>query len=414
MLLSEALRFQVHGWIDSHLRESELHFKYPGFGWIELPPGDGMHWLLAGISVFALLVAFGLLYRLAIAGLFLGFAYLFLLEQSNYLNQHYLLLVLALLLCFLPADRGLSLRSLRKGGCRFPTVPRWCIWTLRAQFEVILLWAGLVKLNPDWLGGQPLGLWLSAYESLPLLGETMASPLTALVASWAVILLHLVGAPLLLYRRTRLYAFGAYLVFHFLNSVLFEIGLFPWITIAGTLLFFEPDWPRQVWSRLGDQSDPAIPEMSRAPVFGSQPVLWVPIGIILVIQAVLPARGTLYPGRASWTGEGHWFAWTMKLDEKPCTSTFFVEEAGRSTAIDPAAYLTQRQLLVLGRHPDLILQFAHFLDQMNPGNTGVRARVRCSLNGRPPRDLVDPGIDLASEERSVRTYKWLLRLDTSR
>ena len=26
--------------------------------------------------------------------------------------------------------------------------------------------------------------------------------------------------------------------------------IFPWMTMAGTMMFFDPDWPRQVWRRM--------------------------------------------------------------------------------------------------------------------------------------------------------------------
>ena len=59
-----------------------------------------------------------------------------------------------------------------------------------------------------------------------------------------------IGAPLLLFRRTRVYAAIAYAGFHLSNHFLFEIGIFPWLTMAGTMMFFDPDWPRQVWRRM--------------------------------------------------------------------------------------------------------------------------------------------------------------------
>ena len=30
-----------------------------------------------------------------------------------------------------------------------------------------------------------------------------------------------------------------------MNHFLFNIGIFPWVAMAGTLLFLEPDWPRR-------------------------------------------------------------------------------------------------------------------------------------------------------------------------
>jgi hypothetical protein len=41
-------------------------------------------------------------------------------------------------------------------------VPYAAVFILRAQVEIMLIFAGLVKLTPDWLAGEPLGLWLRA------------------------------------------------------------------------------------------------------------------------------------------------------------------------------------------------------------------------------------------------------------
>jgi vitamin K-dependent gamma-carboxylase len=43
-----------------------------------------------------------------------------------------------------------------------------------------------------------------------------------------------------------------YFAFHLANHFLFNIGIFPWVAMAGTLMFLEPDWPRRAlgWLRL--------------------------------------------------------------------------------------------------------------------------------------------------------------------
>ncbi|MBI3800858.1 MAG: HTTM domain-containing protein, partial [Deltaproteobacteria bacterium] len=38
------------------------------------------------------------------------------------------------------------------------------------------------------------------------------------------------------------------LMFHFMNARLFAIGIFPWMMIAATAIFFVPDWPRRVFN----------------------------------------------------------------------------------------------------------------------------------------------------------------------
>ena len=129
---------------------------------------------------------------------------------------------------------------------RRATVPVLAVWTLRVQVEIVLIYAGLVKLNSDWLGLEPLGSWLAENSDFPLIGHLFPETWVAATAAYGTIALHLVGGPLLLWRPARIYVFAVYCAFHAMNHFLFHIGIFPWMTMAATLLFFDPDWPRQL------------------------------------------------------------------------------------------------------------------------------------------------------------------------
>jgi hypothetical protein len=416
LLAIEMGRFFLHGWIDSRLLAPTFLFKYPGFGWVAPPPGDGLYWVFAALGILSVMVAVGLFYRVAVVTLFLGFGYVFLLEQANYLNQYYLVLCVLALLCCMPAERAWSVDRWRRPPATATTVPRWNVWALRAQFEVVLVYAGLVKLNADWLAGQPLEIWLDVYADLPGIGEWLGSRQTALLASYGALALHLIGAPLLLWRPARLPVFLLYVAFHVANSMLFRIGLFPWITLAGTLLFFDPDWPRRLWSHLAAQpaGQPAVRSPARQVDESSWPRRLVVL--LLIAQILVPSRGLFYPGRASWTGEGQWFAWRMKLDEKACTARFLVhDDRGMRAAVAPESLLSPRQAAIMAKNPDLALQFAHFLRDRGIAAGGgptvrVTADVCCALNGRPAARLIDPAVDLASATRHPGRYDWVLPL----
>jgi vitamin K-dependent gamma-carboxylase len=418
-LLAETARFILHGWIREYYLAPGMLFKYYGFEWVEPWPGDGLYWHFGLMGLLAAMVALGLFYRIAIVGLLFAFGYVFLLEQANYLNHYYLLLTLALILCFLPAERGFSLDALRWRATG-AQVPRWSVWALRMQFELMLVYAGLVKLNGDWLQGEPLGLWLAARTDLPLVGPWLAAPGVAVVASYGVIALHLAGAPLLLWRRTRLAVFILYTAFHLCNTILFRIGIFPWITLAGTLIFFDPDWPRQLWKRLGDAEAPAAPAQVVPPSPAGMPpcaraLTFGCLAVFFVFQLLFPLRSLLYPGNVAWTGEGHRFSWRMKLDDRRATARFIVTDPqdGRHWEVNPADYLRPRQAQVMATQPDMILQFAHYLAGIWKQREGiedveVRTELMYSLNGRPPAPLVDPARDLSKVPRTLKHQDWIL------
>ena len=66
----------------------------------------------------------------------LGFSYVFLLDQANYLNHWYLICLLSFLLIFVPAHRALSVDAWLRPGLRSEQAPAWALWLLRAQMGV--------------------------------------------------------------------------------------------------------------------------------------------------------------------------------------------------------------------------------------------------------------------------------------
>ena len=170
------------------------------------------------------------------------FIYVFLLDQLLYLNHFYMIALFGLLLGCTDAHRCWSLdrRLGRIGGTT--KVPLWNLLILQFQVEVILIFAGLVKIEVDWLRGEPLRTWMLERPWSPLSSLFEVHWIT-LAAPVLIVLLHTVGAPLLLWSKTRLWVFLLYCAFHVTNAHLFNIGVFPWMTIAATTILFSPEWP---------------------------------------------------------------------------------------------------------------------------------------------------------------------------
>jgi len=233
IMLWECWRFWSKGWIERHYIAPEFFFKYYGFEWVHPWPGDGMYWHFAALAVLALLITLGVLYRAATVLFFLAFTYVFLLDQARYLNHFYLVILISVALMVIPAP---TLRA---------QTPAWAIWLFRLQFEVMYIYAGIVKVNADWLRLEPMGMWLARRDDFYLLGDLFQQDWVVAVASYGAILLHIIGAPLLLWKVTRGWVMVIYFAFHLMNHFMFNIGIFPWVAMAGTLIFLEPDWPRR-------------------------------------------------------------------------------------------------------------------------------------------------------------------------
>lgn len=417
----EVWRYFQHDWISRYWIVPPFHFTYYGFGWVQPWPGYGMYLHFVGLGVLALLILAGCFYRLSTILFFLGFTYVFLLEQARYLNHFYLICLLSLLLIFMPAHRSFSLDILRRPHLATPVVPAWTLWLLQFQIAIPYVYGGLAKLNSDWLQGEPMGMWLAARTDFPLIGPWFTEAWIVHLLSYGGLLLDLLVVPGLLWRRTRPFAFMAAAIFHLMNARLFSIGIFPWFMIAATALFFPPDWPRRL---LLPSSRPVLQDsqllVGRAkPLRSRQSLILILLGGYIALQLLVPFRHYLYPGNVSWTEEGHRFAWHMKLRSKRATAKFLVtENPGEDPVlVNPNTVLTDWQTRKMAARPDMILQFSHYLaeqwHQVNDTEAIVRANVSASLNGRPPQLLIDPAVDLAAQPRTLGPAAWIMPLRVS-
>jgi hypothetical protein len=406
------VRFFVHGWIDSLYRQPRLLFPYWGFEWVEPLPGRWLEAHFAIVGVLGVLFALGLGYRWVAPLLFVGFTWLELLDKTTYLNHYYLVSVLLLMMSFMPLGRGMSL----EGGRHDATVPRLCLWALRLQVGLVYFYAGAAKLGPDWLfAAQPLRLWLATRTDLPVVGAWLALPAAGYLASWFGAVFDLSAPFLLSWRRTRVAAFVAAVLFHFVTGWLFQLGVFPWLMVAGATLFFAPEWPARLFRAPQRPADPA----PQAPSPRLQRGLLALCACHFALQLALPLRSHLYPGNALWSEEGFRFAWKVMLIEKAGRAVFHVRDpaTGRRWEIAPQSRLTPLQAKMAATQPDMLLELAHRIadDFRAEGmaDVEVRAEVYVSFNGRASAPLVDPAVDLARERDGLLPKRWILPAPTS-
>jgi len=337
--------------------------------------------------VAALFITIGFLYRGAVAAFLLCFVYVELLDITYYLNHYYFVSLFTFLLLFVPANRYWSVDVWLRPGWKVTRVPAWMIRMFRAQLVLVYVFAGVSKLTADWmLHALPLRIWLPA-QGFPLW--------MAFVFSWCGALFDLSIGFLLLWRRTRVAAYVCVVIFHVVTGLLFKIGMFPYIMIAATLVFF--DW----------KAEPG-------PVWRPGKVLPVVLGVYFVLQVLLPLRFLLYPGKLLWTEEGYRCSWRVMLMEKGGTAFFYVADArtGRRWEVMNGQFLTPLQERMMDTQPDMILQYAHHLHDYY-GKKGIADPVvtvesYVTLNGNGSRLYIDSTVDLAKEKESFLPKKWIL------
>ena len=210
-------------------------------------------------------------------------------------------------------------------------------------------------------------------------------------AAWGVIALHVVGAPLLMWHRTRLAVFLIYCVFHCANAWFFNIGIFPWLTIVATTIFFAPDWPSALFGRAAPIRPAPAPLLPRAALLAM--AVWI------AVQIFLPVRGALFDSETRWSGDGHRFSWRMRIYDREAEGVFIVTDhrTGQFWEVDPEEFLSRRQAGTMMTRADLIHQFANHLARIwreRGHEVAVYAEICKSLNGRPCQYYIAPGTDL--------------------
>ncbi|WP_291910087.1 HTTM domain-containing protein [Chitinophaga sp. CB10] len=413
LMFGSLLRFVLRGWVDTLYIQPSFHFTYWGFEWVQPFSGTGMYVLFGVILLSTLLIAAGLFYRIAAIVFFLGFTYVELIDVTTYLNHYYFISLVAFLMIWLPANRRYAVDTVIWPGLRRDEVPAWTIGLLRFQLAIVYIYAGLAKINPDWLlQAEPMKTWLPARSHLPIVGPLMYQSWVAYVFSWFGCIYDCFIVFFLLNRRTRPWAYAVVVVFHVATAVFFPgIGMFPYVMIVATLIFFSGSFHERLLSLLpGYASAPN----GKVYTFVYPQALQTAVILYAIVQLLLPLRFLLYPDHLFWNEEGYRFSWRVMLMEKAGTAYFTVKEAGhgRATTINNADYLTPLQEKMMSTQPDMILKYAYHLrndfEQKGWKNPEVYAEIYVALNGQRSRLFIDSTVNLAAQPLSWRHYKWIL------
>jgi vitamin K-dependent gamma-carboxylase len=410
-------------------------FTYYGFEWVKpLPEPFFSLYFVVGF-LLGLAVAAGWRFRITAPLFALFFSYLYLLEKAHYLNHAYLFCWLVWLLPLTPAWREWSLDVRRRPSEWSPVAPAWTVFLFPALMGLVYFFGGIAKWNADWLlHAMPLKLWLARHAEMPILGPIWTKGITAYVMAWSGMLLDLSAPFLLLHKRLRWLALGFLVFFHATNHLIFNIGIFPYLSLVLTSMFFAPDWPKRFigwwvgegssggrwgWARAQVQrwrekwQARVAPHRDRpAAVRLIRVKLLLTAGaLLLAIHCYLPFRHWLFPGDVAWTEEGHRYGWRMMLRSKQGLGTYLVVDraTGQEEIIRPKDSLTRRQYQKLTTHPDMILQYAHHLRDERKAlgkEVSIYGRFRVRLNGRPRHQFIDPEVNLATTE-----WQWWGRKD---
>ncbi|MBX7226059.1 MAG: HTTM domain-containing protein [Chitinophagales bacterium] len=418
LMLGSTIRFYLKGWIEIQYIQPEFLFSF-----IEGMPRAGalgMYLLFFFLALSAFFIAIGFLFRLSSVTFFLIFTYIELLDKTNYLNHYYFVSLISFLLAISPAGKNSSIDNLIFKRPSTTYIPFFQSFVFKLMIGILYFYAGIAKINGDWLlHALPLKIWLQAKYHTPIIGNFLTTDFAAYFFSWAGCLFDITIFFFLLHRKTRISAWLALVFFHIFTSYLFPIGVFPYLMIGLTIIFFGADFHESIQRTMlsffphKKPTHPEIPvqHIEDSTTTKNQFLLSFYV-VFFTFQLIFPFRYLLYPGNLFWTEQGYRFSWRVMLMEKAGYATFWVHDGNKKIRVENDEYLTKTQIKMMSTQPDMMVQYAHHLKDIyrNKGilHPKITVEAYVALNGKGSQPYIDPEIDLSALENNWKNKNWIL------
>ncbi len=397
------------GWVRRTLIEPEFTFSFIGFEWLQPLPGYGMYAYYIIMGVFGLFIMLGYKYRFAAIMFTTMWLGTYLMQKTSYNNHYYLLIFLSAIMAILPANRYASLDVKKNPSLKRISMPNWCKWIFILQMFIVYTYGALAKIYPDWLDTSVMEILMRGKEHYYIVGEFLQQKWLHYFLAYGGILFDGLIIPLLLFKPTRKLAFFASIFFHLFNSIVFQVGIFPYLSLAFILFFFDPKIIHKIFLKRKpyyEANEVQIPSYRK-------PLILI-FSIYFVIQIILPIRHNFIEDNVFWTEEGHRMSWRMMLRSKHGVAIYKVVDkaTNKTTVVNLNDYLTLKQQRPVASKPDVIWQFAQRLKKeyaKEGKDVSVFVDCRISLNGKPYKRLINQETDLAAV--AWETFKhspWIL------
>ena len=409
LLCAEAFGAISTGWVRRTFIEPKFTFNFIGFEWLQPLPGDGMYYYFALMGIFGILVTLGYKYRFSAFAFAFMWAGVYLMQKTSYNNHYYLLMLLAFMMALLPANRNLSLDARLNPGIKRDWMHNWIRWLIIGQLFIVYTYASVAKMYGDWVDFSIIEILMRGKKDYWLIGEFLQEKWVHTAIAVFGIIFDLLVIPALLWKPTRKLAFGFSIFFHLFNSYVFRIGIFPYLSLAFCVFFFQPQTIRNIFLK---KKSITIPTSVAFPKYHN----WI-TGLFcgyLLIQLLLPLRHHLIEDDVLWTEEGHRLSWRMMLRSRSGSARFKVvnKATQKITNVDMDDYLTKKQRRKVCSYPDFAWQFAqHLKKEYQKKGEDISVFVTCNarVNAQESRLLIDPKVDLAAVPwKHLSHNEWIL------
>lgn len=409
LITLEAFGAIATGWVRRILVEPDFTFNFIGFDFLQHLQGEWMYLYFIIMGFFGIGVMIGYKYTISMFGYAILWTGVYLMQKTNYNNHYYLLMLLSWIMVFLPANRSLSLDAKKNPNLLSKAMPQWVLVVLILQVWIVYTYAAINKFYPGWLDGSAISVFMSGKANYPVIGSLLQEKWMQTLMIYGGIYFDLLIVPLLLWRKTRVFGFIISVIFHFSNSVIFQIGIFPFLSIAFSLFFFSPKILQKCFlpkRELYTGNNIRTPKNSN--------LLVVLFSIYFIFQIGLPIRHRFFKDDVLWTEEGHRLSWRMMLRAKRGTLTVFIrdKETGERKVYNHSKLLSSDQVNSINSKPDLLWQLAQKIKEVEAEegrNVSVYMDAKVSINNGPYFQFTDSTVNLAAEKwYHFKHHEWIL------
>jgi vitamin K-dependent gamma-carboxylase len=266
------------------------------------------------------------------------------------------------------------------------------------------------------LNGTAIALFMNGKKAYWLIGPTLQLDWVQHAIIYVGILFDLLIIPLLLWKRTRMFGFVISVPFHLFNSVVFQIGIFPYMSIAFALFFFSSETLKKRFMPKNYQT--VVDDIGEFNSSGHRAkynnVLIGIFFIYFIIQLALPLRHWSIKDDVLWTEEGHRLSWRMMLRSKSGRVAIWVvdKECGERYRYNYNELLKNGQKHSFKTKPDLIWQLAQRIKNIEAEkgvDVAVYVDAKVSVNGGVFHQFTNPEVDLAAMKwQHFKHHEWIL------
>ncbi|TAI47221.1 HTTM domain-containing protein [Flagellimonas allohymeniacidonis] len=384
------------GWVRRTLVEPKFTFSFIGFEWLQPLPGNGMYIYFAIMGTLGILITLGYKYRFNAFLFAFMWAGVYLMQKTSYNNHYYLLMLLAFIMAMLPASRDVSLDSKLNPGFRSKTMYNYIRWLIILQLFIVYTYASVAKLYGDWLDFSIIEILMRGKQDYWLIGDFLQLEWVHKIVAVFGILFDLLVVPALLWKPTRNIFLGLSIFFHLFNSIVFQIGIFPYLSLAFIVFFYDPKTIRKIFLRNKGA------EITNEVVYPKNHKLLIgALSIYFVVQLILPLRHHTFSDDVLWTEEGHRMSWRMMLRSRSgnIRVKVVIKKTGQTNFVKLDDHLTKKQRRKVACYPDFTWQFAQYLKKeyaRNGEDIEVYVVNHVKVNGSKYAEFIDPDVDLAS------------------